>query len=255
MNQIMIDQNKCIGCSLCVKDCPGACLYLENGKAHVRDSGCIECGHCYAICPENAVRMSGYACNNEPVTPMTEISSDTLLAAIKSRRSVRRFNDEEISTEDFMKIIEAGRYSPTGGNAQNVAFTVLGSKQQQAESICVDLFRKGQKIGAPFVDLFKRTEITDDFFFKGAPKVILVSSSSSVDASLASAYMEIMAESLGLGVLYSGFFIVCMRFSPKLSRLIPLPKGHKPVTCLIIGHPDVKYQRIAPRKDAKLTVL
>ena len=34
MNPITVNKEKCIGCSLCVNDCPNACLYLENGKAY-----------------------------------------------------------------------------------------------------------------------------------------------------------------------------------------------------------------------------
>ena len=69
--------------------------------------------------------------------------------------------------ENLEKILEAGHYCPTGGNSQNVAFTILGSKQDVAEEICVNLFRKGKKIGSPFVDFLKRITISDDFFFKG----------------------------------------------------------------------------------------
>ncbi|WP_325206284.1 hypothetical protein [Methanobrevibacter ruminantium] len=42
-------------------------------------------------------------------------------------------------------ILEAGRYAPTGANSQNVKYTILGSKQKEAEEICVNLFRKGKK--------------------------------------------------------------------------------------------------------------
>ena len=63
--------------------------------------------------------------------------------------------------------------------------------------------------------------------------------------------MEIMAESLGLGVLYSGFFKACAGFSGKLRKLLALPKGQKVVTCMVIGYPAVKYQRIVPRKKLK----
>lgn len=85
--------------------------------------------------------------------------------------------------------------------------------------------------------------------------MILVSSRSTVDAGLASSYMEIMAESLGLGVLYSGFFITCTRISNKLRSLIRVPKGQKAVTCMIIGYPAVRYRRIVPRKPLKARVL
>ena len=252
---ILIDEEKCIGCAMCVNDCPNACLYLENGKVHIEGQGCIECGHCYAICPKNAISMAGYSCEEERIIPMTRLDSDTLLGAMKSRRTIRHFTKQPVEPEKVQKILEAGRYSPTGGNAQNVAFTILGNKQKEAEDICVGLFRKGKKLGSGFVPFLKRVEITDSFFFKNAPLVIVVSSKSNVNAGLASAYMEIMAESLGLGVLYSGFFVVCTKISRMLRKLIRLPKGHKVISCVIIGYPAVKYQRIVPRRKINLKTL
>ena len=67
--------------------------------------------------------------------------------------------------------------------------------------------------------------------------------------------MEIMAESLGLGVLYSGFFVICSKMSRKLKKLLELEKGYEVVTCMVIGYPDVKYQRIVPREDLKVKKL
>ena len=164
---------------------------------------------------------------------------------------MRHFTNQPVEEGKIQKILEAGRYAPTGANAQDVSYIILGSRQKEAEAICVELFRKGLKIGTPFVRSLKRMNITDDFFFKGAPLVIVVSGKNKVNASLASAYMEIMAESLGLGVLYSGFFAVCAKMSRQLRKLIGLPKGEEVITCLIIGYPAVKYQRIAPRKTLK----
>lgn len=254
-SKIVIDQEKCVGCGLCAEDCPNRCISLENKKARADTGACIECGHCFAICPQNAVSMAGYDCADEPVVPMTEVDSDTFLAAIKSRRSIRRFTAQPVEEEKLKKILEAGRYCPTGANAQNVAFTVLGSRQAEAESICVKLFRNGKKLGEPLISFLKKIEISDDFFFKGAPLVIVVSSKSGINAGLASAYMELTANSLGLGVLYSGFFVACAKLSGKLKKLLQLPKGHTVVSCLVIGYTDIKYRRIAPRKPLQLKIL
>ena len=169
-----------------------------------------------------------------------------------SRRTIRRFAPQKVEEEKIRMILEAGRYAPTGANAQNVSYTILGSRQEEAERICVEMFRKGQKAGSHIVRGLKRIEITDDFFFKGAPLVIVVTGKNKVNASLASSYMEIMAESLGLGVLYSGFFAVCTKMSKELRKVIELPHGEEVITCMIIGYPAVKYQRIVPRKPLKL---
>ncbi len=255
MKQIAIDASRCIGCGKCVKDCVASALYLSDGKATPRE-GCIGCGHCFAICPTGAVDMPGYDKTGcDAITPMTAVDSDTLLRAIKSRRSVRQFKDVPVEREKIGKILEAGRYAPTGANSQNVAFTVLGDRQDEIERRCVRLFRTAVAAGRPFVSLLRNADINDSFFFKGAPLVIVVSGHDSVNAALASAYMELTAGSLGLGVLYSGFFCGCARLDPKIRAALRLPKGHKAVTCMIIGYPDVAYQRIPPRRPPRVNVL
>ncbi|MBQ9531876.1 MAG: nitroreductase family protein [Eubacterium sp.] len=255
MDKIVIDTSKCVGCGKCVKDCVASALFLENKKAKLRE-GCIECGHCFAICPTGAVDMPEYDKEGcVEVTSMTDIDSDILLQAMKSRRTIRQYKNTPVEQEKIDKILEAGRYAPTGSNSQNVAFTILGSKKEQLEKECVKLFRTGVGIGSKFSASLKNTNINDTFFFKGAPLVIVVSAHNTVNGTLASAYMEIMANSLGLGVLYSGFFCACTKINPKIKAMLSLPKGHKAVTCMIIGYPDVEYQRIAPRKQHEIKKL
>ena len=191
----------------------------------------------------------------EKTVDMTEFDPDKLLAAMKSRRTIRQFKDKEIPAEAVEKIIEAGRYCPTGTNAQDFAFTVITYKLSEIEKECVKFFRWGQKAVTPFSAYIKNSIIDDNFFFKKAPLVIVVSGKGNTSACLASSYMELMAESLGLGVLYSGFFVAAAKLNPKIGAMLKLEKGYKPVTTLVIGYPDVKYERIPTRNKAKINYI
>lgn len=256
MKPIIIDKEKCIGCGKCVKDCVSEKLAIIDGKAEFRYERCIQCGHCFAICPTGAVSMRDYPdMPDEKPTDMTEIDSDTLLKAMRSRRTIRQFKDKKIEADVIDKIIESGRYCPTGTNAQDFAFTVITDKLSEIEKECVKFFRFGQKAITPFSGYIKNTTIDDNFFFKKAPLVIVVSSKGSTSACLASSYMELMAESLGLGVLYSGFFVAAAKLNPKIGSMLELERGFKPVTTLVIGYPDVKYERIPPRNKAKVNYI
>ena len=41
---IVINQETCVGCGACVKDCPGSAIHLDEGIA-AAISPCIQCGH------------------------------------------------------------------------------------------------------------------------------------------------------------------------------------------------------------------
>lgn len=255
MNPILIDNDKCIGCGSCVSDCVAGFLTLKDGKVITKTTGCIRCGHCYAICPVNAVTIVGMDKDNGELANMADVDSEHLLQAMKSRRTIRQFKPDPVELEKLNMILEAGRFCPTGSNSQDVAYTILGSRQDEIEAACISLARKGINVAGKVVELAKNMEIDDHFFFKGAPLVIVVSGKSKVNASLASSYMEIMAESLGLGVLYSGFFIAAASLSLKVRKLLELPDGHKPITCMVIGYPKVKYRRVPGRNAAQVKTL
>lgn len=253
MKPVIIDKEKCIGCGKCIKDCVSGKLSLVDGKAEYMYDHCIQCGHCYAICPVGAVTMSNYKdFEEEKSFDVTKIDSDELLSAMKSRRTIRNFTDKEIPIEDIEKIIEAGRYCPTGTNAQDFAFTVLRKSLPEVEKECVKFFRLAIKAASPVKKYIGNVTIDDNFFFKGSSSVIIVSSKGNTSACLASSYMELIAATMGIGVLYSGFFVAASKLNPKVKKMLHLPDGHSPVTCLVLGYPDVKYERIPPRNKAEI---
>lgn len=262
MNTIVIDHEKCIACGRCVKDCVAHYLYMEQGKVKTKDGGCLDCGHCYAVCPTKAVSMPEYDCSDcDTIGTLAQFDEDEMLLGLKSRRSVRRFKDRPVTEEQIGKIIEAGRYAPTATNMQNISYTVLtGDKLAEVERECVAFFRKALKFAGFLYPAAKGREIDDHFFFFHAPAVILVTAEKSmmgtdINGGLASAYMEIEAESMGLGVLYSGFTVINAKLNRRVKKILKLGKKQVPVACLVLGYPDVEYRRIPPRKNARVNVL
>ncbi len=150
------------------------------------------------------------------------------------------------------KLLEAGRYAPTAENHQVVEYIILDKQKDAVEARAVKQFRKILKVLVKVVPQLATQVIDDHFFFKGAPLVILVTNKMGMDDGLAASYIELMANSLGLGVLYSGFFRVVVKFNPKLKAMLPIRKGYHLTNCLVIGYPSVKYQRVPPRFPAKI---
>lgn len=55
---LRLDQQKCIGCGICVLVCPHPVLSLTNGKIEISNrDACMECGACSRNCPVNALSV------------------------------------------------------------------------------------------------------------------------------------------------------------------------------------------------------
>ena len=250
-HRTIVHEDLCIGCGQCAKDCVAFCIKIENGKAHINEESCIGCGHCYALCPKEAVELRGWGeGGGEPVSP--PVDADALLGMMKSRRTTRQFLDKEIPEDVLQKLLEAGRYAPTAENHKVVEFIVLDKHRDEIERKAVTMFRKAIDKISKFAPGIANIVIDDRFFFKGAPLVLLVTNKAGIDRGLAAAYVELAANAQGLGVLYSGFFLLANKLSPSIRKLIPLRKGYKISNCMVIGYPSVKYQRVPPRFPVKL---
>lgn len=256
-NIVTVNKEVCIGCGLCCKDCPSHVLMLQNGKAAVMSDQCLKCGHCVAICPTEAFTISGY--DMKEVKPYDKesfsIGEHTLLNSLQFRRSIRQFENKPVEKDVIGKIIEAGRYTPTGSNKQNVRYIVVERDIPLLETNALILFKRLKRLAGiigKFVKLpydLSKFQLEKGFFFHGAPTLILTISKDDVNAALASMSMELMAESIGLGTLYVGLFTRVAN-SKKIKKILGLTKKEKIVTCLAIGYPDVHYKRTVPRKKA-----
>ncbi len=55
---VIIDEDKCNGCGVCVPTCAEGAIRIEGGKARlVADNLCDGLGNCLGTCPEDAIRI------------------------------------------------------------------------------------------------------------------------------------------------------------------------------------------------------
>ncbi|QZY56145.1 [Fe-Fe] hydrogenase large subunit C-terminal domain-containing protein [Crassaminicella profunda] len=53
-HSVILEEDKCIGCTNCIKKCPTEAIRVKNGKARIIKERCIDCGECIRICPQHA---------------------------------------------------------------------------------------------------------------------------------------------------------------------------------------------------------
>ncbi|MDO4272293.1 MAG: [Fe-Fe] hydrogenase large subunit C-terminal domain-containing protein [Eubacteriales bacterium] len=54
VRSVRLDEDACRGCINCIKNCPTQAIRVHNGKAHITDKFCIDCGRCIRYCPHHA---------------------------------------------------------------------------------------------------------------------------------------------------------------------------------------------------------
>lgn len=254
-HQVLIDSDKCVGCGLCQKDCVGCDIEIVDKKAVARGNSCIMCGHCEAICPQGAVKITGFDDEIEEFDEQVRLDPNQLMEAIKTRRTIRQFTDKKVPREAIDMIFEAGRMAPTGTNSQGTSYVLLDEKKDECEDVAFGIFSKLVGAGKKLIPQLSSMEIGPHFFFKNAPIVIVIFGRDTVSASLAAENMAFMAEAHGLGVLFSGFFTTCVNMSSKIRKIMGVDKNPKAVTTLVIGYPAVKYHRTPHRKPLNMKSL
>lgn len=53
-HSVTLDDDKCLGCTNCIKRCPTEAIRVRNGKAKIMPERCIDCGECIRVCPHHA---------------------------------------------------------------------------------------------------------------------------------------------------------------------------------------------------------
>ena len=93
MGLLIIDAAKCKRDGFCVRDCPTTIIRLpEKGVPEIIPGGeaaCLECGHCVAVCPHDALSHERIPIAQSPsIREELRINEAQAAQFLRSRRSV-----------------------------------------------------------------------------------------------------------------------------------------------------------------------
>ena len=281
MNPPVVVTKDCIGCERCVAVCPSFVLDMTMGKSEVaRKDWCIGCGHCGAVCPTGAILHEGICFDMHPKKgEAPAISPELLELLLRERRSVRNYTSDSVPEEALKKILDTGRYAPTGTNSQNVHYVVLTSPDRIEElrkmttrfyskifslargrlGMLFFSFIAGRKTAKSLQDSLPKAEYANELMKQGkdrlfyhAPVVILAHAESwdpcsSFNCSVALYHCSLMAHTLGLGCCFNGFLSNAANHASKIKRWLDIPPDHKCYSAMTLGYPNVKYLRLVHR--------
>jgi len=272
MTEIIIDSSRCSGCKICITLCPYFILELQKEEKVVRvkpeyASYCSKCGHCEAVCPENAIII-----NYEGAGTVNNLTSESLPTVgqmtklIKMRRSVRHYKNKPIPKEIFETIFDTIRYAPTGMNGQSVQWLVFQNPDdvRNLVSSVVEWARKVVKTQtdhplAPILPMIiSAWENGEDHICHNAPHLVIAYGNKDnpvafIDAIIAFTHLDLVAPVFDLGTCWGGIVQIALNESPEILKTLDLPQDHKILYSMMIGYPNIRFKKIPKRNVAKIT--
>ncbi len=159
-------------------------------------------------------------------------SPEVCIEVLKSRRSIRKFEDRDVPLDLVMKAIDVARYAPSARNSQPWRFYVIKRR---------DLIEKLSSIHVGAAPL------------RNARLAVLVTSvpresptSHQVDAALAAMYFWLALNCLGLGAVW----IQTLNNVDEVRSIVGVPPEEVPVALFAIGWPAERPSP-KPRKSVE----
>ena len=157
-----------------------------------------------------------------------------LLETIKKRRSIRRYQDKDISDQTLHKLLEAARWAPSWANTQCWKFVVVRdrkTKEKIQEAVSPRNPSSKAIVNAPVLlvvcgSLKKSGFYKDQYPTKFGDWFMY-------DLGLATQNLCLAAHDMGLGTVIVGLFD-----HDQVGKVIKLPKDHEVLVLIPVGYPD-----------------
>ena len=272
MDFIQVDQDKCTRCGVCATVCPGVIGMGDNGPQAIRDL-CVSCGQCVAVCPEGALDNTNAPLANQiPVGENAVLDSESAAQFLRSRRSIRNYQQKAVPRDKVRQLLDIARIAPTACNSQGVAYHVVDHPEtlRQIAAAVID-WTEAELNSSPamaaskyaphtamMVEIYRRTG--EDTVLRSAPCLIVATADKNsfavgrYNTYISFAYLQLFATSMGLGTCWAGLLEYCAAsgYEPLLN-LLNLPKNMQVTSGMMVGYPKYTYQRLVDRNPLPVT--
>jgi nitroreductase/NAD-dependent dihydropyrimidine dehydrogenase PreA subunit len=254
VSRIAVDRTLCIQDGACAEVCPTRALALgqDGFPEEVPESRCILCGHCVAVCSRNA--LAHVELPEEPLLPAaTELPSPALIDSfLMSRRSIREFKDQPVGAHVLQALLDVARRAPTANNSQQLDWIVVEGTAK-VHALAAETVNGLRHASGLSPSLLEQWENGYDFVLRGAPALVVACAPEDYgwrreDCAIAITFLELAAESRGLGACWAGYLTRIAALHKPLRQLLSVPDGYSVCGGLMLGKGKYSYRRIPPRK-------
>ena len=264
MDLITVNEEKCIKCEQCIKACPSFVLKMgEVVPEEVENTNCIACGHCVAICPTGAIDNKRTPLSKQvDGKDFPKLNADQAEHFLRSRRSIRNYQDKSVSRDKLTKLVDIARLAPTGSNSQGISFVVVEDTQlvKKAVELIIEMLEKAPNNAFKgLTSVYRESGI--DPILRGAPNLIMTTADKDFAGARGNSissltYLELFAPSIGLGTCWARYFEYCasLEGSPLL-KLFNIPEGKTITAAVMVGYPKYSYKKLVDRNPLEVTYL
>jgi nitroreductase/NAD-dependent dihydropyrimidine dehydrogenase PreA subunit len=271
LSLLTIDKSKCKQDGLCAAECPMQIIRFEGQGSYPEmipngEPMCVRCGHCVAVCPHGALDHAQVPqADCPPIDRALAVSEAQAVQFLRSRRSVRRFEDRPVEGDTLQRLIEIARYAPTSSNMQLVEWAVIHDRDRLHElsGQVIQWMRRimeadPQCKAMPYLPmLVKAWDAGIDTVLRAAPCLVTAMAppqdrNGMVNLTLGLSYLELAAPVYGLGTCWAGLLQGAMMSSPELKQLAGIPQDYPFHYPMMIGYSKTRYYRLPERKTPKI---
>ena len=239
---IQINSDKCVGCGSCIPVCPFDSIELKEAKAQFKpEAWCIDCFHCAAACPQEAIFRQGQAASAGQIAPFSAGFGEELANLFKSRRSCRNFTAQPVPRQIIEEALSLTAWAPTGCNEQGLKWLVVNDQDKLAEFARIMAGKTAETLPQVAQMLAKGINM-----ISGNASTLLVAYAENrpdrcfaQDAAIAAAYVELWLRTQGLSSCWSGFTMIGASRIPELkTRILGLAEDDQVLAALMVGYPQ-----------------